>query len=132
MRSHRGRTQLKPSPGFPGRFNPQCRGSDNLRIVTASGNASQPSGTPSEDDRVVRRPTPPRKPTGNSLIRQRVAFNKFKNQEVCLAVLLKPVNSGNVRMVQRGKHFCFTFKPGQAIRILCKLLSYNRIWCLRD
>ena len=64
---------------------------------------------------------PPRKLAGNSLIRQRVAFNKFKNQEVCLAVLLKPVNSGNVRMVQLGKQLGFPFKSSKPVSVFRKL-----------
>ena len=54
-------------------------------------------------------------------IRQRVAFNKFKYEEVSPTVFLETVNRSNVGVVQRCKQLCLTFKSCQTISVLSEL-----------
>ena len=50
-------------------------------------------------------------------LRQRVAFDQFEHQRLPAVRLLKAVDRGNVRMIERGEHLRLAPEARQAVRI---------------
>ncbi len=50
-------------------------------------------------------------------------FDEFEHQRTDALSFFEPVDVPDVGVVQRGEDFGFTFKPGEAIRILCERLG---------
>ncbi len=50
-------------------------------------------------------------------IRQRRPFDQFEDQRLDTLSLLQPVDTADVRVVQRGEDFGFPLEAGQAVRV---------------
>jgi hypothetical protein len=48
-------------------------------------------------------------------IRQHLAFNQFKDLEICSAGFFQSINGCNVWMIQRSKQLCIALKPRNAV-----------------
>ena len=59
--------------------------------------------------------------TALQLVGECIAFDEFQNEEPSALVFFKPVDCGDVGMIQRSEKFSFTFKACKAVRILSKL-----------
>jgi hypothetical protein len=46
-----------------------------------------------------------------------LTLDQFHHERRDASALLKAVDASNVRMVQRGEHFCFTLKTGESVVI---------------
>src|SRR5262249_48577782 len=58
-------------------------------------------------------------------VRERFAVDKFEDNAGSRIILLEPIYGGNVRVIQRRKHFCFALKATYSIRVTGELIGQD-------